>query len=99
MYGLVTIIEHRDSQNPDLQKLELFDDLEEAINRARVLMNKYHEKYGKVYHEWASFGNLLGVAGNGDVTWRAYVKYIDPCKCKLSGEEHIGGVNEHHFGF
>ena len=84
MYGLVTIIEHRDSQNPDLQKLELFDE---------------HEKYGKVYHEWASFGNLLGVAGNGDVTWRAYVKYIDPCKCKLSGEEHIGGVNEHHFGF
>ena len=92
MYGLVTILERRDSPNPELQKLELYDDLEDAINRANVLMNKFHEEYGKDYHEWASLGSLLGVAGNDDVTWRASVKYIDPNKCKLSGEEHIGGA-------
>lgn len=83
MYGLVTILERRDSQDPTLQVLELFNDLEDAINRANVLMNKFHEEYGKDYHEWASFGSLLGVAGNCDVTWRAYVKYIDPHKCIL----------------
>ena len=76
MYGLVTIIEYRDSQDPKLREMELYDSLAAAINRANALMDKYHEDYGEDYFERASYGNLMAVAGNGDVNWRAYIKQI-----------------------
>ena len=76
MYGLVTFIEYRESQDPKLQEMELYDSLDAAINRANILMDKYHENYGEDYYERASYGNLMAVAGNGDVTWRAYIKRV-----------------------
>ena len=92
MYGLVTFIEYRDSQDPKLLEMELYDSLEAAINRANALMDKYHEEYGEDYFERATYGNLMAVAGNGDVDWRAYIKYVDPSKYKSSDDENNGGM-------
>ena len=38
MYGLVTFIAYRDSQDPKLQRMELFTSLEQAVDRANDLM-------------------------------------------------------------
>ena len=44
MYGLVTFIAYRDSQDPKLQRMELFTSLEQAVDRANDLMASCHRQ-------------------------------------------------------
>lgn len=47
MYGLVTFIAYRDSEDPRLQRMELYKSLDQAVERANALMDAYHRKYGE----------------------------------------------------
>jgi hypothetical protein len=78
MYGLVTFSAYRDSEDPRLQRMELYKSLDQAVERANALMDAYHRKYGEDYSERATAENLMAVAGNGDVTWRAWISEVEP---------------------
>ena len=41
MYGIAELIEYPNSEDPKLQRIELFDGLEEAINRANSLIDVF----------------------------------------------------------
>lgn len=41
MYGIAELIEYPNSEDPKLQRIELFDSLEEAINRANRLIDVF----------------------------------------------------------
>lgn len=78
MYGLVTFIAYRDSEDPRLRRMELYESLDQAVERANALMDAYHEEYGEDYSERATAAKPMAVAGNGDVTWRAYISEVEP---------------------
>ena len=90
MYGLVTFIAYRDSEDPRLQRMELYKSLDQAVERANALMDAYHRKYGEDYSERATAENLMAVAGNGDVTWRAWISEdMKAYLAKLYGDEAV----------
>lgn len=76
MYGIAELIEYPHSEDPKLQKIELFDSLEEAINRANSLIDVFFEDFGGEYSQKATEKNLLAIASNDEVTWRAYITKI-----------------------
>ena len=41
MYGIAELIEYPNSEDPKLQRIELFDSLEEAINRTNRLIDVF----------------------------------------------------------
>ena len=77
MYGLVTFIVYRDSRDPRLQRMELFQSLEQAVERANDLMDSYHREYGEDYFERATVVKPSAVASNDDVSWYACISQVE----------------------
>ena len=49
MYGIAELIEYPNSEDPKLQRIGLFDSLEEAINRTNSLIDVFFEEFGGDY--------------------------------------------------
>ena len=84
MYGIAELIEYPNSEDPKLQRIELFDSLKEAINRANRLIDVFFEEFGGDYCLEATEKNMFAFATNDEVVWRAYItsdrkKYV--CLC------------------
>lgn len=73
MYGIAELIEYPNSEDPKLQRIELFDSLEEAINRANRLIDVFFEEFGGDYCLEATEKNMFAFATNDEVVWRAYI--------------------------
>ena len=76
MYGIAELIEYPNSEDPKLQKIELFYSLEEAINKANSLIDVFFEEFGGDYFQKATEKNMFAVATNDEVIWRAYITKI-----------------------
>ncbi len=76
MYGIAELIEYPNSEDPKLQRIELFDSLEEAINRANRLIDVFFEEFGGDYCLEATEKNMFAFATNDEVVWRAYITKI-----------------------
>ena len=82
MYGIAELIEYPNSEDPKLQRIELFDSLEEAINRANrlidvfCLIDVFFEEFGGDYCLEATEKNMFAFATNDEVVWRAYITKI-----------------------
>ena len=76
MYGIAELIEYPNSEDPKLQRIELFDSLEEAINRANSLIDVFFEEFGGDYCLEATEKNMFAFATNDEVVWRAYITKI-----------------------
>ena len=76
MYGIAELIEYPNSEDPKLQRIELFDCLEEAINRANRLIDVFFEEFGGDYCLEATEKNMFAFATNDEVVWRAYITKI-----------------------
>ena len=77
MYGIAELIEYPNSEDPKLQRIELFDSLEEAINRANRLIDVFFEEFGGDYCLEATEKNMFAFATNDEVVWRAYITKIE----------------------
>ena len=85
MYGIAELIEYPNSEDPKLQRIELFDSLEEAINRANEeainranrLIDVFFEEFGGDYCLEATEKNMFAFATNDEVVWRAYITKIE----------------------
>ena len=76
MYGIAELIEYPNSEDPKLQRIELFDSLEEAINRANRLIDVFFEEFGGDYRLEATEENMFAFATNDEVIWRTYITKI-----------------------
>ena len=80
MYGIAELIEYPNSEDPKLQRIELFDSLEEAIeeaiNRANRLIDVFFEEFGGDYCLEATEKNMFAFATNDEVIWRTYITKI-----------------------
>ncbi len=76
MYGIAELIEYPNSEDPKLQRIELFDSLEEAINRANRLIDVFFEEFGGDYCLEATEENMFAFATNDEVIWRTYITKI-----------------------
>ena len=76
MYGIAELIEYPNSEDPKLQRIELFDSLEEAINRANRLIDVLFEEFGGDYCLEATEKNMFAFATNDEVIWRTYITKI-----------------------
>ncbi len=76
MYGIAELIEYPNSEDPKLQRIELFDSLEEAINSANRLIDVFFEEFGGDYCLEATEKNMFAFATNDEVVWRAYITKI-----------------------
>ena len=76
MYAIAELLEIPDWNDPKLERIEVFDSLEEALSRSDELLDLYHEEYGEDYYERANSKNMFAYAGNSDVTWRLYISEI-----------------------
>ena len=77
MYGLVTFIAYRDSQDPKLQRMELFTSLEQAVDRANDLMASCHRQNGEDYSERATVAKPIAVARADGVSWYAFIRRVE----------------------
>ena len=76
MYGIAELIEYPNSEDPKLQRIELFDSLKEAINRANRLIDVFFEEFGGDYCLEATEKNMFAFATNDEVIWRTYITKI-----------------------
>ena len=76
MYGLTTLIEFPNSDDPKLEGMELFDSAEAAVSKANKLLKVFIDEYGEDITQRATTKNLFAMGFNGEVTWRAYISEI-----------------------
>ncbi len=67
MYGIAELIEYPNSEDPKLQRIGLFDSLEEAINRTNSLIDVFFEEFGGDYCLEATEKNMFAFATNDEV--------------------------------
>ena len=77
MYALAVFYDDRDRQDYRFEKIEFLPSFSDACKRADELLNEFQEDFEIDYQENATERSPLTIAGNGDVTWRAYIKEID----------------------
>ena len=76
MIGLVTFTQDPEQQDPRIRELELFENMEDAIERSEELMQEFIEEFDLDECGHATAQNRFAWASNGDVIWRAYIKEI-----------------------
>lgn len=74
--GLVTFIQYPGQEDPKIEELQLFDNMDDTIARSEELMQEFIEEYDLDYCEHATAENCFAWASNGEVVWRAYFKEI-----------------------
>lgn len=77
MYGVTALLELPISEDPKLEQMETFLNLENAISRANELLDIFVEEYGEDYSQKATTNNMMAIGYNGEVTWRAYIAKIN----------------------
>lgn len=77
MFCVTSFIEHRGYSDPLLQRAALFDDRHEAISYANDLLEDVEGEYGEDWSERASETCDIARYSNGDVTWRAYITFVE----------------------
>ena len=76
MYGLVLFITSAESEEPEIQMIDLYHSLEAAVSRANDLLEKFINENDVNDSERATVQKPFAAASNGDVVWRAYIHRV-----------------------